>query len=400
MLHTADTALAIDGGTPVRATPLPYARQMLDEADIQAVVQVLRGDWLTTGPTIAEFERAFAARVGAQHAVAVSNGTAALHAAVYAAKLQTDDEVIVTPMTFAASANCARYAGASVRFADVRPDTLNLDPLQVERAITARTRAIVTVDYAGQPSDLEQINSIARRHNLPVIEDAAHALGATYHGRSVGSLADLTTFSLHPVKHITTGEGGVITTNDPDLAARMRTFRSHGINSDHRTRALEGSWFYEMEDLGYNYRITDFQCALGLSQLGKLDAWLERRRDIAAAYTSAFSEFAELEPPAVLSDRQSAWHLYVVRLRLERLTVDRGEIFRALRAENIGVNVHYIPVPWHPYYQRLGYSKGDWPVAESAYERMISLPMFPSMSEADVGDVIEAVRKVIRYYRR
>jgi perosamine synthetase len=400
MLHTADTALAIDGGTPVRATPLPYARQMLDEADIQAVVQVLRGDWLTTGPTIAEFERAFAARVGAQHAVAVSNGTAALHAAVYAAKLQTDDEVIVTPMTFAASANCARYAGASVRFADVRPDTLNLDPLQVERAITARTRAIVTVDYAGQPSDLEQINSIARRHNLPVIEDAAHALGATYHGRSVGSLADLTTFSLHPVKHITTGEGGVITTNDPDLAARMRTFRSHGINSDHRTRALEGSWFYEMEDLGYNYRITDFQCALGLSQLGKLDAWLERRRDIAAAYTSAFSEFAELEPPAVLSDRQSAWHLYVVRLRLERMTADRGEIFRALRAENIGVNVHYIPVPWHPYYQRLGYSKGDWPVAESAYERMISLPMFPSMSEADVGDVIEAVRKVIRYYRR
>jgi perosamine synthetase len=400
MLHTADTALAIDGGTPVRATPLPYARQMLDEADIQAVVQVLRGDWLTTGPTIAEFERALAARVGAQHAVAVSNGTAALHAAVYAAKLQTDDEVIVTPMTFAASANCARYAGASVRFADVRPDTLNLDPLQVERAITARTRAIVTVDYAGQPSDLEQINSIARRHNLPVIEDAAHALGATYHGRSVGSLADLTTFSLHPVKHITTGEGGVITTNDPDLAARMRTFRSHGINSDHRTRALEGSWFYEMEDLGYNYRITDFQCALGLSQLGKLDAWLERRRDIAAAYTSAFSEFAELEPPAVLSDRQSAWHLYVVRLRLERMTADRGEIFRALRAENIGVNVHYIPVPWHPYYQRLGYSKGDWPVAESAYERMISLPMFPSMSEADVGDVIEAVRKVIRYYRR
>ncbi len=390
--------LAVAGGQPVRAKLLPYGRQTLDEADIQAVVDVLRSDWLTTGPNIAAFEAAFAAQVGARYAVAVSNGTAALHAAAFAARLGPGDEVIVPPLTFAASANCVRYQGGTVVFADVRPDTLNLDPAAVEAALTPRTRAIVTVDYTGQPSDLDELNRLAQQHGLTVIEDAAHALGATYRGRPVGALAPLTTFSLHPVKHITTGEGGVITTDDPALAERLRLLRNHGITSDHRQREAAGSWFYEMVALGYNYRLTDFQCALGQAQLKKLGAWLARRRAIAAHYTTRFADLPQVEPPTVLPDRDPAWHLYVIRLRLERLRVGRAEVFKALRAENIGVNVHYIPVPWHPYYQQLGYAKGQWPAAEGAYERMISLPLFPAMTDTDVEDVIRAVTKVCQAY--
>jgi perosamine synthetase len=361
---------------------------------------VLRSDWLTTGPNVAAFEQAFAAQVGAHDAVAISNGTAALHAAAFAAHIQPGDEVIVTPLTFAASANCVRYQGGTVVFADVRADTLNLDPARVVEAITPRTRAIVTVDYTGQPSDLTELNALAQQHGLTVIEDASHALGATYRHQPIGALTDLTTFSLHPVKHITTGEGGVITTNNPKLAAHMRRFRNHGITSDHRQREQAGSWFYEMIDLGYNYRLTDIQCVLGLSQLKKLPGWVARRREIAARYTAAFSSWPEIEPPATLADRESAWHLYVIRLNLDRLRVDRARVFAALRAENIGVNVHYIPVPWHPYYQQLGYVKGQWPIAEAAYERMISLPMWAGMSDRDVDDVVAALQKVIEAYRR
>jgi perosamine synthetase len=390
--------LAIEGGEPVRASLLPYGRQSIDEADLQAVVEVLKSDWLTTGPRVAAFEEAFAACVGAKYAVAVSNGTAALHAAAYAAGLQENDEAIVPAMTFAASANCVRYQNAKVVFADVRRDTLNLDQSRVEAAITPRTRAIVTVDYAGQPSDLDELRALAERHNLIIIEDAAHALGANYRGRRVGALSHLTTFSLHPVKHITTGEGGMITTDDERLASRLRNFRNHGITSDHRQRETAGSWFYEMESLGYNYRLTDFQCALGLSQLKKLEGWVHRRRQIAARYTEAFKALSEIAPLASLNDRQSSWHLYVIRLNLETLRVGRGEVFKALRAENIGVNVHYIPVPWHPYYQRLGHHKGQWPVAESAYEQILSLPIFPAMTDADVDNVIEAVQKVIHHF--
>lgn len=389
--------LAIEGGKPVRPTMLPYGRQWIDEDDITAVVGVLRSDWLTTGPNVAAFEDAFAKQVGAKYAVAVSNGTAALHAAVFAAGICPGDEVIVPPMTFAASANCVRYQGGTVVFADGRPDTLNLDPARVREAITPHTRVIITVDYTGQPSDLDELNELATQHNLTLIEDAAHALGATYHNHCVGALARMTTFSLHPVKHITTGEGGVITTNDKDLAARLRLFRNHGITSDHRQRETAGSWFYEMVELGYNYRLTDFQCALGLSQLKKLPVWLARRRQIAASYTEAFAALPEIEPPVILPDRESAWHLYVIRLNLERLCAGRAEVFKALRAENIGVNVHYIPVPWHPYYQKLGYKKGQWPVAEAAYERLISLPIFPAMSDPDVEDVIQAVFKVMKH---
>jgi len=389
--------LAINGGAPVRAQMLPYGHQWIGDDDVEAVIQVLRSDWLTTGPNVARFEEAFATQVGAKYAVAVCNGTAALHAAVFAAGIGPGDEVIVPAMTFAASANCVLYQGGTVIFADVRADTLNLDPACVKAAITPRTRAIITVDYTGQPSDLDELNALAARHNLKVIEDASHALGATYRHRPVGKLAHLTTFSLHPVKHITTGEGGVITTDDAEMAARLRLFRNHGITTDHRQRETAGSWFYEMVELGYNYRLTDFQCALGLSQLKKLPAWLARRRRIAARYTEAFAALPEMELPAVLPDRESGWHLYVIRLNLERLRVGRAEIFKALRAENIGVNVHYIPVPWHPYYQKLGYAKGQWPMAEAAYERVISLPIFPAMSDPDVEDVIQAVFKVIKH---
>ena len=392
--------LAIDGGNPVRAQMLPYGHQWIGDDDVEAVAQVLRSDWLTTGPNVARFEEAFSAQVSAKYAVAVSNGTAALHAAVFASWIGPGDEVIVPPMTFAASANCVLYQGGTVIFADVRSDTLNIDPACVEKAITPRTRAIVTVDYTGQPSDLDELNALAARHNLRVIEDASHALGATYRHRPVGKLAHLTTFSLHPVKHITTGEGGVITTDDPELATRLRLFRNHGITTDVRQREATGSWFYEMVDLGYNYRLTDFQCVLGLSQLKKLPAWLARRREIAARYNEAFATLAEIELPTILQDCEPAWHLYSIRLNLERLRVGRAEVFKALRAENIGVNVHYIPVPWHPYYQKLGYTKGQWPMAEAAYERLISLPIFPAMSDQDVKDVVAACFKVIGAYRK
>jgi perosamine synthetase len=392
--------LAIDGGIPVRPALLPYGHQCIDDDDVAAVRDALRSDWLTTGPKVAEFEKLFGSAVNAKHAVAVSNGTAALHAAISAVGITSGDEVITTPMTFAASANCVRYQGGTVVFADVREDTLNLDPEAVAAKITDRTKAIVTVDFAGLPSDLDEIDKLARRHGLTVIEDAAHSLGAVYRGRPVGSLFALTTFSLHPVKHITTGEGGMITTDSDRLANSLRTFRNHGITVDARQRELQGSWYYEIDELGYNYRLTDIQSALGISQLRKLPRWLERRRSIAKAYTEAFADVPELETPVVCGDRESAWHLYVIRLNLERLSVGREQIFRALRAENIGVNVHYIPVPWHPYYQRLGYRKGEWPVAEKAYERLISLPMWAAMTDSDVSDTVSAVRKVLTNYRQ
>jgi len=391
--------LAINGGTPVRPKMLPYGRQWVDENDIEAVVRVLRSDWLTTGPAVSAFEAAFAETVGAQHAVAVSSGTAALHTAAFAVGIGPGDKVIVPAMTFAASANCVRYQGGTVVFVDVRADTLNLDVTKAEAAITPRTRAVVTVDYAGQASDLDEIHSLADRHGLVVIEDACHALGASYRGRKIGALADLTVFSLHPVKHITTGEGGVVTTDNAELARGLRLFRNHGIASSPQQREAAGSWFYEMVELGYNYRLTDFQCALGQAQLQKLSAWIARRRQIAARYNEAFSGMPALEIPSVLSDRLPSWHLYVLRLNLHQLDgVGRSEVFKALRAENIGVNVHYIPVPWHPYYQKLGYAKGQWPVAEGNYERILTLPIWPGMDDADVEDVIEAVAKVMHVY--
>jgi perosamine synthetase len=317
---------------------------------------------------------------------------------MYALEIGPGDEVIVPAMTFAASANCVVYQGGIPIFADVEPDTLLLDPTEVEAKITSRTKAIIAVDYTGQPCDYDVLRTIANNHGLPLVDDAAHALGGSYKGRPVGILADLNTFSLHPVKHITTGEGGVITTNDVELAQKMRFFRNHGITSDHRQRAEQGGWFYEMVDLGYNYRLPDLNCALGLSQLRKLDDWVARRQAIAVEYDRTFTDLPAVSPLVVRSDRTSAWHIYPILLQTEYFRVDRGQVFAALRAENLGVNVHYIPVYWHPYYAQRGYHRGLCPVSEDAYERLITLPIFPAMDEQDVKDVITAVSKVIEVF--
>ncbi|MFZ0309712.1 MAG: UDP-4-amino-4,6-dideoxy-N-acetyl-beta-L-altrosamine transaminase [Candidatus Sulfotelmatobacter sp.] len=387
--------LAVDGGMPVRKTLLPYGRQSIGEDDIQAVVDVLRSDWLTTGPKVAEFEESFAAWVGAKHAVSFSSGTAALHGAAFAAGLKPGDEAITTPMTFAATANCVLYQGATPVFADVSTDTLNLDPEQVAARITARTRAVLPVDYAGHPAEMDAILELAARHGLIVIEDASHALGAEYRQRRTGGIAHMTVFSFHPVKHLATGEGGMVTTDRADCAEALRRFRNHGISSEARQRQTAGQWHYEMVLLGFNYRLTDMACALGLSQLKKLKANLMRRREIAERYSTVFAGLAGVTLPAVRADVSPAWHLYPIRLNLEKLTADRAQVFRALRAENIGVNVHYIPVHRHPYYRdRFGYRGGEYPIAEDAYERLISLPMFHGMSDQDVEDVITAVKKI------
>jgi perosamine synthetase len=400
-ITAARELIALEGGAPVRETLLPYGRQSITEEDIQAVTDVLRSDWLTTGPKIAEFEEAFASQVGAKYAVSFSSGTAALHGSAFAAGLKPGDEAITTPLTFAATANCVLYQGATPVFADVSPDTLNLDPEQVAARINQHTRAILPVDYSGHPADLEAIQSLATLHGCIVIEDASHALGAIFNDKPVGSVADMTVFSFHPVKHLATGEGGMVTTNRSDLADTLRRFRNHGISSDARQRQAEGQWHYEMVLLGFNYRLTDIACALGLSQLSRLQENLSRRRAIAARYTAAFETLEEVLPPAVRSNVKPAWHLYPIRLNLEKLNADRAQIFRALRAENIGVNVHYIPVHLHPYYRdRFGNRAGQFPVAEDAYSRLISLPMFHGMSDRDVQDVILAVQKVIHHFAK
>jgi perosamine synthetase len=400
-IASTEELLAVDGGTPVRSTLLPYGRQSIGDDDIQAVVEVLRSDWLTTGPKVGEFEEAFADRVGAKYAVSFSSGTAALHGAVFAAGLKPGDEAITTPLTFAATANCVLYQGATPVFEDVCADTLNLDPEKVAEQITPRTRAILPVDYAGHPADLDAMLELAARHGLIVIEDACHALGAEDRQRRIGSIAHMTVFSFHPVKHLTTGEGGMVTTDRSDYAEMLRRFRSHGISTDARQRQSEGQWHYEMLSLGFNYRLTDIACALGLSQLKKLETNVLRRREIAARYATAFRDLREITAPAVRVDVNPAWHLFPIRLNLKRLNADRREIFRALRAENIGVNVHYIPVHCHPYYRnRFGYRGGEYPVAEDAYERLISLPMFHGMSDDDVQDVIHAVGKVAAHFRK
>jgi perosamine synthetase len=391
--------LASDGGHPVREIYLPGAQQDVDEDDIRAVVTVLRSKWLTTGPSVEGFEEAVAEFVGARHAVAVANGTAALHAALYALDVGPGDEVIVPPMTFVATANAVLFMGGTPVFADVSPDTLLLDPAQVEAKLTPNTKAVIAVDYAGQPCDYDALRHICERHGIALVADACHALGAQYKRRRVGTLADLTAFSFHPVKHITTGEGGMIVTNREDLATCMRRFRNHGITTDHRQRAAQRTWQYEMETLGYNYRLTDLQCALGIRQLQKLPRWLTRRQEIAELYDESFVRVAGVKPLRCLANRSHAYHLYVVQLDDSALEAGRATIFSALQAEGIGVNVHYMPVHLHPYYQqRFGYRRGEFPVAEEAYTRLLSLPLFPGMSNHDVADVVRAVHKVVTSY--
>jgi perosamine synthetase len=367
---------------------IPYGRQVIGEDDIAAVAEVLRSDWLTTGPAVERFEDAFAAFVDAGHAVAVSSGTAALHLCMLAAGIGPEDEVIVPALTFAASANCVRYAGAKVVFADVRDDRLTIDTEHAASLITERTRAIVAVDYAGLPCDLDELMALAQRHGLLVIEDACHALGAEYRGRKIGSIAHLSAFSLHPVKHMTTGEGGVITTNDAALAARLRRLRNHGIDSDHRLREQQGTWRYDMVELGYNYRLTDFQSALGLSQLAKMPESLARRRALADRYAAALASASRLRLPDVPDHARHAWHLYPVRVLGRQAGADRQAVFNQLRAVGIGVNVHYLPVYLHSYYRSLGYPEGLCPVAEAAYDELLSLPMWAGLTDSAQDRVV------------
>ncbi|MEH7191132.1 UDP-4-amino-4,6-dideoxy-N-acetyl-beta-L-altrosamine transaminase [Bacillus toyonensis] len=391
--------LGIHGGKPVRETYLPYGQQQIDEYDIQAVVDVLKGDFLTTGPMVQQFEGAIAKYAGAKYAVSFSNGTAALHAACYAAGITEGDEVITTPMTFVASANCILYQGGKPIFADIDNETYNISPKSIEEKITNKTKAIIPVHFTGQPVELNAIQKIAKENNLIIIEDAAHALGATYKNKKIGSIGDMTMFSFHPVKHITTGEGGVITTNNPLFYEKLIQFRTHGIERNPQ-KLLEnhGSWYYEMQFLGYNYRLTDIQAALGLSQLSKLDSFIKIRKKYVDIYNKEFSSLSEIIIPKQLPQTSSSWHLYIIRLNTKLLKCNRKEVYEALQRENIGVNVHYIPVHLQPFYQKLGFEKGICPQAENVYEEIITLPLFPKMTEADVWDVIQAVRKVLSFY--
>jgi len=384
------------GRVKAAAHVIPYGRQTIDEDDIAAVCEALRSDYLTTGPKVDEFERAVAEYVGAQYAVAVSSGTAALHAAMFALEIGQGDEVIVPPMTFAATANCIVYQGGTPVFADVDPDTLLLDPAKAEDKITEKTKAIIAVDYTGHPCDYDFLRKIADVHNLVLVADACHALGSEYKGQETGTLADLNIFSFHPVKHITTGEGGMITTDNADYADRMRIFGNHGITTDHHQREKQGSWCYEMTELGYNYRMTDFQCALGISQLQKLPRFLERRRTIAKQYDEAFAAVPEVNPLAVRQNILHAYHLYVVKIDFKTLGIDRATLFIGLRKNGIAVNVHYIPVHLHPFYRKKFHTAlGLCPVAEAAYEQIISLPMFPGMTDENVREVTERLRNII-----
>jgi perosamine synthetase len=376
-------------------TMLPYGRHWISEDDIRAVVDVLRSDWLTTGPMIERLERAMAAYVGSAEAVAVSSGTAALHAAMFALGIGPGDEVIVPAMTFAATANCVVYQGGVPVFADVDPQRLLLDPAAVQARITSRTRAVIAVDYAGQPCDYRALRAITRTRGLALVADAAHALGAKDHGAAVGSLADLSAFSLHPVKPITAGEGGIVTTGDAQLAARMRRFRDHGI--ERKLSDDDAPWRYEMRELGYNYRLTDIQCALACSQLSRLDAWIARRQAIAGRYDRALAQMPGLHPLAVRNGVSHAYHLYVVRLEAEVAGLDRRTLYAALRSEGIGVGVHYLPVHLHPFYRRrFSTGPGLCPVAEAASENILTLPLFPAMTDDDVAAVIAAIERVVQ----
>lgn len=371
----------------VDSMKVPYGRQLIDEDDIQAVVEVLRGDFLTTGPKIEEFEQAVCDYTGAKYGVAVSNGTAALHAACFAAGIGPGDEVITTPITFAASANCVLYCGGRPVFADVKPDTYNIDPDDIKRKITSRTKAIIAVHFTGQPCEMDEIHQIAKENDLLVIEDAAHALGADYRGKKIGSISDMTTFSFHPVKHITTGEGGMITTNDERLYEQLKLFRSHGITRDERFMTKnEGGWYYEQLELGYNYRITDIQCALGISQLRKLDRFVARRKELAQQYYEAFSGVEEIICPYQKEGCQNSWHLYVLQIE------GRKAVFERLREAGILVNVHYIPVYKHPYYQNHGYQDVCCPNAEKLYQNLISIPMYAGLTNEQQSYVSEKIK--------
>jgi len=387
--------------TRVRTEFLPYALPDIGEEEIAEVVQTLKSGWITTGPKTKEFERRMGDYLGVKHAIAVSSCTAALHVALAAIGVGRGDEVITSPLTFCATANAVVHLGGRPVFADIGDD-LNIDPVEIERHITSRTKAIIPVHHSGQPCRMDEILACARAYNLPIIEDAAHAIGAVYHGRMIGTIGDVTAFSFYATKNMTTAEGGMIATDNDDLAEKMRLLSLHGISKDAWKRySSEGSWYYEVLCAGYKYNMTDIQAALGIHQLAKLEQFIQARSWYASTYNEAFGDMPEIQVPLANAGLRHAWHLYVIQLNLERLTIDRAEFIEALRAENIGTSVHFIPVHLHPYYRdQFGYRRGDYPNAERIYDRIISLPLYPKMTEEAMQDVIAAVQRTVSKYRR
>lgn len=392
---------ATEGGSPVREKPIYYGHQYVDDADVAAVVDVLKSDYLTCGPKIEELEKKLCDITGARYCVVCSNGTAALHIACLAAGVKEGDEVITTPITFAASANCALYCGAKPVFADINPETYNIDPECVKKVTTSKTKAVVAVDFTGQSVELDELLSHCHEHGMVLIEDGAHVIGTKYKGRSNGSIADMTTFSFHPVKTVTGGEGGAVLTNSEEFYQKLLLFRSHGITRDPSlmTKEPDGPWYYQMVDLGYNYRMTDIQAALLISQLDKLDMFSKRRKEIVARYNEAFGQMPELFVQKEIPESDTTRHLYILRIVPSKLRINRLQLFEALKAEGVVGNVHYIPTYYFPYYEKLGYKKGLCPNAETLYNEMMSLPLYYGMSDEDVESVIEAVKKIVEWYR-
>jgi len=393
---------AICGGTPVRDTKIFYGHQYLDQADYDAVLDVLKSDYLTCGPKIGELEAKLCEVTGAKYAVVCSNGTAALHMAAMVAGIGAGDEVITTPITFAASANCALYCGAKPVFADINEKTYNIDPASVKEHITPATKAVVAVDYTGQAVELDELQAICKENNLVLIEDAAHSIGTKYNGKGVGSIADMTTFSFHPVKTITGGEGGAVLTNSEEYYQKLLLARAHGITREASLmeHEIDGPWYYEQVDLGYNYRMTDIQAGLIISQLDKLPMFSARRKEVVARYNEAFEKNDAIIVQQEIPQSDTTRHLYILRLNPEKLTINRREFFDALTAENVCCNVHYIPVYYFPHYEKLGYKKGLCPKAEKLYDEMITLPLYYGMSDKDCDDVIKAVEKIAAYYHK
>lgn len=393
---------AICGGTPACPEPVQYGRQYIDDADIRAVSDVLRSPFLTCGPQIPALEKKFCELTGAKYAVAVSNGTAALHIACIAAGIAPGDEVITTPITFAASANCVSYCGGTPIFADIDPETYNIDPAAIETCITSKTKAVIPVHYTGQSVAYDEIAQICKKHGLLLIQDAAHAVGTRYKGKPIGSLGDMTCFSCHPVKTITSGEGGIVTTDDEALYQKLLLARSHGITRDssEMRQPSDDPWYYEMVSLGYNYRLTDMQAALLSSQLDKLPVFSARRKEIVNRYNEAFRDVDGIIVQKEIPESDTTRHLYVIQLDPDVLSCSRREFFDAMAAENIHCQVHYIPVYRLPYYQQLGYAEGLCPNAERLYERILSIPLYYTLTDEQVEQVIFAVRKICAYYHR
>jgi len=393
---------AIEGGKPVREKFLPYGTQWLDENEIEEVVDSIKSSWITTGPKMRRFEEDFKTFRGSKYAIAVNSGTAALHICTSSIDIIPGDEVITTPLTFVASANCVVYRGGTPILADIKRDTYNIDPDEIRKKITSKTKAIIPVHFTGQPCDMDEINEIAEEHDLFVIEDAAHAIDAEFKGKKVGNISDLTIFSFHPVKNMTTAEGGMVTTNNDDLNEKLLMFRTHGISKDANKRfGKSGGYEYDMQYLGYRYNLSELHSALGIHQLKKLESFQKRRREIVKIYNKELQSIEGITIPYVRKDVKHSWHLYIIQLDIENLQVSRDHIFKALREENIGVNVHYIPVHYHSYYQqKFGLKKGIVPNVEWLFPRIITIPLFPRMKDKDVYDVINALEKVLNYYKK